>query len=101
MSTERPRSAYQAVDAAADRTGDQAQQDAERSRKQHAEHADGQRNAQAVENGGQHVAALLVGTEQERAGHRGSTAARSVNSSVEAVPGRMDSAPPARGRRSR
>ncbi len=56
----------QAVDAAAEIARDQAEQNAERAGEHHAEHADRDRDAQAVENGRQHVAALLVGAEQVR-----------------------------------
>ena len=57
----------QAVDGAADITGDQPQDDTERAREQHAKHANRQRYPQTIENGGEHVAALFVGAEQERA----------------------------------
>ncbi len=57
----------QPVDGAAEIAGDQAEHDAERAGEQHAEHADRERNAQAIEDRGKHVAALLVGAEQERA----------------------------------
>ncbi|MGC0388265.1 hypothetical protein ABIF91_000619 [Bradyrhizobium sp. USDA 241] len=56
-----------AVDCAAEITGDQAERDAERAGEDHAGDADGERDAHAIENGREHVAALLVGAEQERA----------------------------------
>ncbi|MEY9701707.1 hypothetical protein ABIE71_004450 [Bradyrhizobium diazoefficiens] len=56
-----------AVDRAAEIAGHQAERDAERTGEDHAGHADGERDTHAVEDGGEHVAALLVGAEQERA----------------------------------
>src|SRR6266481_5084656 len=55
----------QAVDRAAEITCDQPKDDTQRTREQNAEHANGERNAQAIEDRGKHIAALLIGAEQE------------------------------------
>ncbi|GCC47961.1 hypothetical protein chiPu_0031914, partial [Chiloscyllium punctatum] len=54
-----------AVDHAAEIAGDQPEGDAERAGEDHAGQADRKRDAQAVEDRREHVAALLVGAEQE------------------------------------
>ena len=54
------------IDAAADIGGDQAERGADDAGDQRRADADAEDDAQAVEDAGQHVAALVVGAEPDR-----------------------------------
>ena len=64
------------IGAAADIAGHQAERDADRDREHHRGKADQQRHARAEKDRREHVAALIVGAEQEHAAGHGARLAR-------------------------